>query len=106
MFSSLGWASFEVGRGGIPRTLHGEVDLVERLPERCELMVEREMLPPQVPLLVLSALSLVPSVTLFTLGGLSLSLVFLAGVGIFLLEDVLLRLLAELLHCDQSGLGN
>ena len=72
---------------------------MERLPQQCELVIEREMLPPQIPLLVFTALSLVPSVTLFTLGGLSLSLVFPAGVDIFLLEDVLLRLLAELLPC-------
>ena len=93
------WVGLHLGWGRKnPRAFHSEVDLVERLPQRCELVIEREMLPSQIPLLVFTALSLVPAVTLFTLGGLSLSLVFLTGVDIFLLEDLLLRLLAELFH--------
>ena len=89
----LGW-----GRKN-PRALHSEVDLVERLPQRYELVVEGEMLPPQIPLLIFLVLSLAPSVTMFTLGRLGPSFILLAGIDVLLLEDVLLRLPTELLHC-------
>ena len=94
------WVGFHLGWGRKnPRAFHSEVDLVERLPQRCELVVKREMLPPQIPLLIFTALSLAPLVTMFTLGGLGLSFVLLTGIDVLLLEDVLLRFLAELLHC-------
>ena len=72
---------------------------MKRLSQRSELVVEREKLPPWVSLFVFSALSLAPSVVMFTLGGLGLSFVLLTGIDVLLLEDVLLLIFAELLHC-------
>ena len=72
------WVGLHLGWGRKnPRALHSEVDLVERLPQWCELVVEGKMLPPQIPLLIFTTLSLALSVTLFTLGGLGLSFILL-----------------------------